>query len=579
MKKAIALLLLLGLPSAFAFVHSRNGNSILRWSLATNNVSVHTNIVNRNTHAVRYFLATNAFSASNRIAELNALRLSFAQWQAIPGTLLKFEEGGSVGTNIDINTSDHTNVLFWTRTDTLVNSNRDDISGLLGKTYTLFQSDGTLLEADIVFNGYDYEWFSDFLSSNVVDQFIEGTALHEIGHLIGLAHSPIGAATMFYAGNSGVDSQAGLSSDEIAAARFLYGVSNNTRAALKGQVTKSGSGILGAMVILEDSATNIIASTVTRSGGNYQIDAVPPGNYQVRVAPLEATNAGEWLVRGREISSEFNAADGNFLPTSGTNVTLSAGATNTANIAVVNATPAFRISNIRFATSNPNSFSWAGLPTALRVGQANFTVGVASSNLPPNTATLSITGDGLTQGPLTFIVNAFGNTGLNFICTKVSVSANATPGMRSFVVRQGTNVAYANGFFEVLPASVDYNFDGLDDAFQRRYFGTLTAPNAAPAADPDGDTFSNAAEYMAGTNPTNAASYLKIESVLHDALGTTVTWRSVAGKRYQLLSRPQINGAGWTPVGGPVVATGTTSQALHVVGGTGPLFYRVQVLP
>jgi hypothetical protein len=84
---------------------------------------------------------------------------------------------------------------------------------------------------------------------------------------------------------------------------------------------------------------------------------------------------------------------------------------------------------------------------------------------------------------------------------------------------------------------------------------------------------------MAGTNPTNAASYLKIESVLHDAAGTSVTWRSVAGKRYQLLSRPQVNGAGWAPVGAPVMATGTSAQTVHVIGETGPLFYRVQVLP
>src|SRR6185503_15659326 len=101
------------------------------------------------------------------------------QWQAVSGTMLKFEEGGLAPPSIDINTSDHTNAVFWTKSDTLVNSNRDDISGLLGKTYTLFLADGTLLEADIVLNGYTYAWFTDFSSTNTVDRFIDGTTLHE----------------------------------------------------------------------------------------------------------------------------------------------------------------------------------------------------------------------------------------------------------------------------------------------------------------------------------------------------------------------------------------------------------------
>jgi len=36
---------------------------------------------------------------------------------------------------------------------------------------------------------------------------------------------------------------------------------------------------------------------------------------------------------------------------------------------------------------------------------------------------------------------------------RISVASNATPGLRSFVLTQGTNVAYANGFIEVLPVA------------------------------------------------------------------------------------------------------------------------------
>lgn len=46
----------------------------------------------------------------------------------------------------------------------------------------------------------------------------------------------------------------------------------------------------------------------------------------------------------------------------------------------------------------------------------------------------------------------------------------------------------------------DSDSDGLDDAWERRWFGDLSAE---PAADPDEDGWSNAHEAVAGTNPTN----------------------------------------------------------------------------
>ena len=575
-----ALFLAAGLMPAFGFVHTRNQNNPLHWELATVNVNVHTNVVNRNTRAIRYFLGSDGWSPTNAVAELNALRASFAQWQSVSGTILKVEDAGTLASGVDVNTTDTHNLLFWARTSTIVNGGMSDISGRLGVTFTRFLTDGTLLEADIAFNGVQYNWFTDFSGTNSLDQFVEGTALHEMGHFLGLAHSPAGSASMLYVGADGVDNQAGLSADEIAAAWFIYAATNqvNARATLKGQITRAGAGILGAAVFVEDSATNIIAGTVTRAGGNYEMNALSPGTYQVRVSPLDPGAAADWLVRGRDISSEFNSAETAFLPTSGTNVTLSASTTNTLDVSVINASPTFRITNIRFPTANANAYSWGGLPTFLRPGQTNITIGVASADLPTSGAAFTISGDGLTIAAPTFNPNAFG-TGLNFISARVSVASNTTPGMRTFIVRQGTNTSYANGFVEILPPVPDYNFDGLDDAFQRRWFPLFTTTNAAPAADPDGDTFPNSSEAVAGTNPTNATSLLRIDSIAQNVSGATVTWRSVAGKSYQLLYRGPIGAAGWTAVGTPVTAAGATAQKLDPNGTATNRFYRVQVLP
>jgi len=44
----------------------------------------------------------------------------------------------------------------------------------------------------------------------------------------------------------------------------------------------------------------------------------------------------------------------------------------------------------------------------------------------------------------------------------------------------------------------DTNGDGLPDAWQIQFFGSISSPSAAPGADPDGDGFSNLQEYLLG---------------------------------------------------------------------------------
>src|ERR1051326_8088696 len=106
----------------------------LRWHLnppdppdPPNPGGVSTNVVDPVTRAVRYFLAADGYSATNTAAELNAVRASFAQWQAISGTVLKFEDAGLVPAGVDVNTGDNRNVLFWAKSSTLVNGGMDDI--------------------------------------------------------------------------------------------------------------------------------------------------------------------------------------------------------------------------------------------------------------------------------------------------------------------------------------------------------------------------------------------------------------------------------------------------------------------
>ena len=436
----VALLLAVTMSSQGFVLNYVSSTNYRHWSLINLNTSVPTNSVNRTTHAVRYYLASDGFSATNTAAELNALRDSFGQWLAVTNTHLKFEEVGLVAPPVDVNTSDNTNILYWAKSSTIVKGGTANISGALGVTYLSFFGDGSFSQGDIVFNGVESSWFTSATNTASTDYFIEGVALHEIGHFIGLQHSPVGGATMLFAADDGISLQAGLSPDDIAGARFIYPVNATNYGTIKGTITRSGgSAVFGAAVYVQNGSTNIVAGAMSLSNGNYEVSALLPGNYYVRVAPLDPINAPDFLATGNQIdSTTFSAADAFFLPTTNVASTVVANITNTVNFTVVSNAPAFRITKIRHATANANSYAWSSLGDSLRVGQSNYTLGVASANLPSSGATLTITGNGLTVGATTFDANAFG-TGLNFMSVPISVSSNSTPGLRSFVVTQGAN--------------------------------------------------------------------------------------------------------------------------------------------
>jgi hypothetical protein len=92
---------------------------------------------------------------------------------------------------------------------------------------------------------------------------------------------------------------------------------------------------------------------------------------------------------------------------------------------------------------------------------------------------------------------------------------------------------------------LDTNGDGLPDAWQIQYFGSITSPQAAPGADPDQDGFNNLQEYLAGTSPIDATSRLKIDSVSASGDTAAIHFNAVTGKTYTILFGPSADAPSW----------------------------------
>jgi hypothetical protein len=131
------------------------------------------------------------------------------------------------------------------------------------------------------------------------------------------------------------------------------------------------------------------------------------------------------------------------------------------------------------------------------------------------------------------------------------------------------------GCYEYDALAHDLDNDGMPDAWEYR-FG-LNPTNAADAAwHGDADSADNLSEYIADTNPTNAASYFSITN-LSIASPVTVSFASSSNRQYTLKGCSNLVFGAWTnvPGAGPRAGTGGADSMQDTnAPPTGP-FYRL----
>jgi hypothetical protein len=124
----------------------------------------------------------------------------------------------------------------------------------------------------------------------------------------------------------------------------------------------------------------------------------------------------------------------------------------------------------------------------------------------------------------------------------------------------------------------DANANGISDTYEVTNFGTVD-PLRTAATDTDHDGLTDSAEFVAGTNPTNAASVLKVTaSALPAGNAVQFVWPSAANHGYRVLG--STNGTSWPPFTGWQRATaGTTVLPLPPRTNGAPYLFRVEAQP
>ncbi|HXJ58495.1 MAG TPA: immunoglobulin domain-containing protein, partial [Verrucomicrobiae bacterium] len=119
-------------------------------------------------------------------------------------------------------------------------------------------------------------------------------------------------------------------------------------------------------------------------------------------------------------------------------------------------------------------------------------------------------------------------SGTNFF-TRSNLQTNHGGLYRIIVTNAASPTATIAASFNVTILA-DADGDGLPDLWEQNFFGGLT--NADPDADADGDGSLNWQEYIAGTDPTDPQSYLRLESLT--PVGTVLTFEAVSNLTYAI---------------------------------------------
>ncbi|HWN96223.1 MAG TPA: CotH kinase family protein, partial [Methylomirabilota bacterium] len=137
------------------------------------------------------------------------------------------------------------------------------------------------------------------------------------------------------------------------------------------------------------------------------------------------------------------------------------------------------------------------------------------------------------------------------VLTLTNVQANVS--IRVAATNVATGPGGINSSTVQLTVLPDFDGDGIADSWETNYFGFSTNNTADGALDFDGDGMINRDEYVAGTNPTNALSVLKL--VLTATNSAVLEFVAQPNISYTVQFRTNLTSATWSNLTSVTAAT------------------------